>query len=549
MKFVKYLLLVITSVVFISACQKELNFDLDGIARGSLKKDNVTGECLPNTINGIYRVDTTLNNTNFIDIQVNLTNTGTYDIKSDTINGYSFRGTGTLGINGLNTVRLYGAGKPVAAGTDVFTIKFDSTSCQVNVIVIGSSTGVAVFTLEGAPGTCSGAIITGTYTAGTQLGINNTATITVTVITPGTYTLAAVSSNGLAFSATGFFPNAGLQAVTLNGVGIPIDAGNCNVTVVNGTNTCTFSVTVDAGTVPAAVYTLDAAGGACSGATYTGTYLAGTPLTSSNMVLLNVTVVTPGAYLITTNTDNGISFSGTGTFTTAGPQPVTLIGTGTPTAGGIFNYTATVVGAAGCTFSITVDGSTNLDYIPQTDFSNWSAKVIGGTASDTTYTEVSPGSIVINSNTYKIFEDKDQGVAYDSAYHRKNGGMYYSLVDNSYGFDNPFNVDALVLDSSLAAGASWVADLGTNTIGGLPATAKITANILQKGAVVMIASNTYTNVIKVKYIFSANLGSGYVDQYQWELWFAKGKGVVYQKANDIPVTSTLEKETTRIQIF
>ncbi|CAN5900218.1 hypothetical protein BH11BAC4_BH11BAC4_07450 [soil metagenome] len=551
MKFINYLLIIIAAVFFVSACQKELGFDQDGIARGTLKKDNTTGECLPSTVNGIYKQDSILNNTNFIDIQLNLTTTGTYEVKSDTVNGYSFKGTGTLGLVGLNTVRLYATGKPLLAGIDAFTISFDGSSCVISVIVIGANTGVAVFTLEGAPGACSGAVVSGTYTMGSPLVIDNTVTITINVISPGTYLLGAVSVNGMLFSSTGYFPNPGLQAVTLNGTGVPLQVGIFNVTASNGTSNCTFSITVVPPAAGTSVYTLDIAGGACSGAAYTGTYTAGTPLTATNIVLINVNVTAVGSYSITTTTDNGMSFSATGSFIVTGPQPLVLVGSGTPIAAGTFNFTAStgVTGSANCTFSVTVSGTTNLEYIPETDFSNWSERVIGGTASDTTYTQVSTNSIVINANTYKIFEEKVLGVAIDSFYHRKNAGMYYTLVNSSYGFDNPFNVDAMVLDSSLAANASWVSDLGSNTIGGLPGTAKITATILQKGAVVLIASNTYSNVIKVKYIFSADLGSGYVDKYQWEIWFAKGKGVVYQKANNIPVTSTLEQETTRLQIF
>jgi len=548
MKFIKYLLLIITSVVFIAACQKELSFDIDGVARGTLKEDATTNECLPSTVNGIYKADSILNNTNFIDIQVNLTSTGTYDIVSDTINGYSFRGTGTFGLVGLNTVRLYATGKPVVAGVDAFTIKFDNSTCIVNVIVIGASTGAAVFTLQGAPGTCSGAIINGTYTVGTVLTIDNTATITVNVITPGTYFLGAATINGMVFSSTGYFPNTGIQSVTLNGTGVPLTAGAFNVTASNGgSSNCTFSVTVAAGSGPA-TYSLDVTAGACSGATYTGTYAAGVPLAGTNVVLVNVTVTTLGTYTITTDTNNGMTFSGSGTFLTTGTQPVPLTGSGTPVANGIFNFTATA-GTSTCTFSVTVT-SDNLDYLPETTFSNWSDKLVGGTAADTSYWQVSPNSIVKSGLTYRIFEIKNQGITVDSFYQRKNGGLYYQYYDGAFGnFDAPFNKDGLLLDSNLAVNASWVTDLGNNTWSGLPATALIECLITAKGVTAVIAGNTYTNIIKVQYTFNYNLGSGNIVYATEESWYAKGKGIVYDKYQDFPVTTTLERETTRQQIF
>ncbi len=545
MKLIKYLLFVIASVVFISSCQKELDFEFDGIAKGSLKKDIFSDECLPNTVNGIYRVDTLLNNTNFIDVQVNITTTGTYDIKSDTINGYSFRGTGNLGIAGINTVRLYGTGKPVASGSNAFTINFDSSSCVVNVIVIGANTGVAVFTLDGAPGTCAGAIVNGTYTAGTALGIDNTVTLTVDVVSAGTYVFGPVDVNGMSFSATGLFSNTGIQTVTLNGTGIPSADGIFNATANTGVSECTFSITVDPLGGGPADYTFNNTAGTCSGATYTGIYDPGVPLTSANVVVVNVTVNTIGTYTITSGTNNGITFSGSGTFTTAGgPQPVALTGTGTPTSSGVYNFTVTA-GTSTCTFSITVNAD-NIDYVPETAFSNWSDK----RGTDTVYRQVSPNTIVRLGNTYKIFEAQVLGVPTDSILRRKNGGLYYRLFDQTYGFDNPFAVDGLILDSSLAVNATWDIVLGSNTIlGGTPATGLIVAKITAKGAIEVVEGNTYNNVIKVLYTFNYDNGSGNTPYYTEEIWYCRGKGIIYFKTNDVVSSISIIRKTTRIQIF
>jgi hypothetical protein len=549
MKFVKYLVFTVSAIIFISACQKELSFDVDGPAQGTLKSDT-TGDCLPGTINGIYKADSVLNNTNFVDIQVNITATGTYDIMSDTVNGYSFRGTGTLGILGLNTVRLYATGKPLVSGSDIFTIRFNGATCLINIIVIGAGTGAAVYTLGLPPGDCSGAIVSGTYTQGTLLDVNNTVTLTINVLDTGTYVLGAVSVNGMLFTSAGVFTSLGIQAVTLNGAGVPLAPGIFNVTAGNGTSTCTFSITVLPSGSSNAIYTLDVAAGACSGATYTGTYAAGTALTSANQVILNVTVVTTGAYSIVTNSDNGVIFSSTGTFTAAGPQPVILTGSGTPTAGGVFNYTATN-GISNCTFSITVTGTipVNIDYVPETAFSNWSGRLVGGTASDTSYTQVNPNTIVINTITYKIFENKVLGVPVDSLYMRKNGGMYYELFNGNYDFDDAFNVDGLILDSNLSVNATWIINLGNNTLGGVPGTGKITCTILEKGSTATIAGNNYVNIIKVRQRYSYNIGAGDVDNLNEEIWYAKGKGIVYYNGTGLLGGPNIVTETTRVQIF
>ncbi len=552
MKFAKYLLISLTTILIISACQKELDFEIDGLAHGTLS--NSAGDCLPSIINGIYKADSLLSNSNFVDVQVNLTATGTYDIKSDTLNGYSFRGTGTLGIIGLNTVRLYATGKPLVAGTDFFTIRFDSSSvCNISITVIGASVGAAVFTLGGSPGICSGATINGIYTAGTALGINNTVSVVVNVSTAGIYVLAAVSVNGMLFSSTGVFLNTGVQSVTLNGSGTPAASGDFNVTVTNLTDTCTFSVTVLPAASGPAVFTMTGDPGACTGATSAGIYTAGTALTATNTMILNVNVQTVGVgtYAISSNIVNGISFSATGTFTVTGVQPVTLIGTGTPTAAGVFNHSVTG-NASTCTFSVTVTSvlpPANLDYIPETAFSNWTDKLVGGLASDTAYVQVSPNSIVRNGTTYKIFEGKDMGVPTDSALHRKNGGLYYQLFDQAYGFDNAFNAEGLLLDSSLAVNATWNINLGNNLVNGIAATGKINVLITGKNATATIAGNAYTNIIKVTYTYNYNTGTTDTPYAVEEIWYARGKGVVYYKVNDLPVTFTDVYETTRTQIF
>ena len=553
MKFVKYLFVVFATMTFISACQKELNFDVDGFAHGSLKS-NATGDCLPSTINGIFRKDSVLDNTNFIDIQVDLTNTGTYEIKSDTVNGYFFKGNGTLGIVGINTVRLYGSGKPTVSGTDVFTIRFDTSVCKINVTVIGPGIGVAVFTLGGSPGACSGAIVNGTYTQGTLLDVSNTALITVNVTATGTYTFGAVSSNGVAFRSVGVFTALGVQSITMNGVGLPLNPGITNVTALNNTatSTCTFSVTVlPSGGSTAAVFTLNGVPGTCSGAVSNGTYTAGTVLAASNTVTLNVTVLTAGTYSVTSNAINGISFSATGNFATTGVQTITLSGTGTPTAAGAFNYTATA-GISNCTFSITVVGISpiNNEYMLFTTNSNFSQRLVGGTPADTVYIRVGPNPILINSLNYSIYQGVENGVVLDSAYFRKNNGKYYNNLNTaSLGFDNASLVDYMLLDSSLAIGGTWISDLGTNTLGGMAVTIKANNNIIAKGATAIIAGNTYTNVIKVHYLFSYNNGTVNINFQENEIWFAKGLGFIYFKVIDVPVTTTAEEETTRIQVF
>ena len=100
-----------------------------------------------------------------------------------------------------------------------------------------------------------------------------------------------------------------------------------------------------------AVYTLAGSPGTCTAATISGIYKVGTALDVSNSITISVNVTTIGTYTVSTNTLNGISFTGAGAFITTGEQTITLTGSGTALAAGTFTY---AFGANGCSFTIAV---------------------------------------------------------------------------------------------------------------------------------------------------------------------------------------------------
>src|SRR2546423_956885 len=130
MKTFKFLLGALALFALFFACQKEKSFEsgLGGAtSKGSLQ--GAGGACLGITVAGTYKKDSTLDTTNYVSVTVNVTVPGTYVISSDTANGIHFRATGTFTAAGVNTVRLNGIGKPLAAGTNTFRVTYDSTQC------------------------------------------------------------------------------------------------------------------------------------------------------------------------------------------------------------------------------------------------------------------------------------------------------------------------------------------------------------------------------------------------------------------------------------
>ena len=91
--------------------------------------------------------------------------------------------------------------------------------------------------------------------------------------------------------------------------------------------------------------------GNCEPVTLAGTYAQGIALTSANTVQVQVVVATVGAYAITSDNVNGVSFSKTGSFTATGVQSVILNGSGTPTGTGDQTYTIKY-GNSQCSFKV-----------------------------------------------------------------------------------------------------------------------------------------------------------------------------------------------------
>lgn len=192
--------------------------------------------------------------------------------------------------------------------------------------------GKSIFTVN-----CSSITVFGTYIQGRELGTSNYIKIPVTVTKPGEYTIFITTENGYNFTASGTFLTDGEYTVIAQGQGIPqnvqIDQVEFNS---NGeTVTCTPPITVNV-LSPAGTYTFT-----CRSAKANGVYKVGFELTATNTVTVPVVVTEIGSYTITTDTVDGFSFSGSGTFTSIGNHTITLYGTGIPSSTETKTFTMT----------------------------------------------------------------------------------------------------------------------------------------------------------------------------------------------------------------
>lgn len=94
-------------------------------------------DCSNASVNGIYKLNRPTTVTNFIDIPVNFTKTGSWTATTNTVTGFSFSGSGTTNTLGNNIIRLYATGIPNDAGKQTFTVTVnDVATCDLDVTVV-----------------------------------------------------------------------------------------------------------------------------------------------------------------------------------------------------------------------------------------------------------------------------------------------------------------------------------------------------------------------------------------------------------------------------
>ena len=205
-------------------------------------------------------------------------------------------------------------------------------------------------------GDCLPKTVNGIYEANKALDPDsNTITVSVNVMTAGTYSITTDTINGYFFRGSGIFTTPGNNNVTLRGNGTPFAEGVNTFIVSFDSTVCTIQVTVlPEGASGPSTFTLVNGGTPpnCASAVVNGTYIKDQPVSAANTVDISVDVTTIGAYSIAAS-GGGLTFIGTGNFTTTGQQIVTLAASGTPTTLGANTITFDPPFDA-CSFEVTV---------------------------------------------------------------------------------------------------------------------------------------------------------------------------------------------------
>ncbi len=135
-----------TVLIVASQClKKEVIFIPSGPA-AQLTLATSGGNCANTKTNGIYTVGAALGASNTVEVEVNVTVAGSYNITTAVKNGIWFDGTGSVTTTGLQKITLKGNGTPTTPGANSIAISVGTSNCSFNVNVVSGTGG-------GTPGT------------------------------------------------------------------------------------------------------------------------------------------------------------------------------------------------------------------------------------------------------------------------------------------------------------------------------------------------------------------------------------------------------------
>lgn len=526
------LLLIVLVCTGCFSCQKGIHWDI--ASTGFLIKD-ANNNCLPVSLKGDYVADSLLGADNTLFVDVNVTGAGTYQIYTDTVNGYAFSSAGTFDNTGVHHVQLWGKGKPLVPGTNQIIIHYNSSTCSAAIPVTTNTIPPATYTLQGEPGKCMNSKLLGKYVATHLLDTSNKVEIMLNVLTAGSYDIKTQFINGYSFSASGLFETTGPHTITLTGEGWCENKGVNSFVVTSSASTCSFEVNVMS---DEAVFKLNTLAGKCMDYIVSGTFVKDIYLDTMSRVVISVDVTSPGRYNIHTLLINGYSFMAAGTFLSAGVQRLTLFAQGKPVYAGsdVFLVSA---GSSNCTFEVAVlpdivrvSGS---DYLPLADSNYW-------VYDDLFYkgnviTRTINGTQDKNGKHYFNIDQADILGLKDSFLVRRDDDVYleYARKDKyttSFSFAINKPVDLLFLKQQLQQGQSWEsAEYRDISSFNQPITLKYGYTVKRANAVIAVNGKAFADVAIIEQTSQlhsdGNAWGATHDVYTY--YYAKGIGLIYLK--------------------
>jgi hypothetical protein len=385
-----------------------------------------------------------------------------------------------------------------------------------------------------ASNNCKPAIVNGSFISGKDLDVNDHIEVEVHFTAIGSYTIVTDTVNGYSFKAEGNTKDTGFINIQLSGNGKPVHAGSDQFHIAYGNSTCTASVTVldEAST---ASFTLQGSPNSCIIDTIIGGYIKGVAADTSSHLIITVNVTKPGTYSVKTNTVNGYSFFGSGSFSSTGVQTISLIASGTPVKEGTDLFTLNA-GLSTCSFSINVLAAivaANNDLFPLTMSSFWN------------YDDLYYGTIkmmIVDTatrvgNLYTVMEAQTTPGSPIMHFYRKKASEYYEYMaiddyTSSLRYGKRIYDDILFLKENLSKGDTWETKEFTDTADfGQVLVLQYRFTCIASDISVVVGANAFSHVYEIEmdpWLRTPNGPYGHANEtYTW--YYAKGVGLIYYK--------------------
>ena len=127
--------------VLFLACTKEESIEGGGISTASGSLKDTAGNCVPPAVLGNYVVGTAVTDSNYILAAVRVQAIGNYKIFSSTQNGVYFTDSGYFSSTGTKVVKLKAIGTPTLAGTNTYSLTFDTSICSFSIVYNTAGSG------------------------------------------------------------------------------------------------------------------------------------------------------------------------------------------------------------------------------------------------------------------------------------------------------------------------------------------------------------------------------------------------------------------------
>lgn len=123
-----------------SQCILSVTVDANPADPAAFILSGAPAQCMNALVGGVFIKGVATDTSNKVKIGLVVTTPGAYTITTNTVNGYSFSGSGSLAAAGLQFVTLAATGTPLTPGTDNFTVTAGASSCNFNNTVSSSVT-------------------------------------------------------------------------------------------------------------------------------------------------------------------------------------------------------------------------------------------------------------------------------------------------------------------------------------------------------------------------------------------------------------------------